>query len=340
LYWTDVVIDRGLLPDRAIRSAIRRKLAAKLDEEAARGSDGLDEHLRAMDAGPIARVPERANEQHYEVPADFYEVVLGPRRKYSSCYFGSAEMSLAAAEVEALARTCANADLQDGQAILELGCGWGALTLWMAEQYPAARITAVSNSASQRAYIEAAAKERGFGNVRVITADMNTFETDAIFDRVVSVEMFEHMCNWHALLRRIEGWMPPNGTLLMHFFCHRTHAYFYRSEGRANWMGRHFFSGGMMPSAELPARVGGPLELGEQWIWNGRHYGRTLRAWLERLDASKEPARAALEPVYGFDGAVRWIRRWRVFFMACEELFAYEDGREWFVVQQRLLKRG
>jgi cyclopropane-fatty-acyl-phospholipid synthase len=336
MVWTDTLIDRGLVPDPILRSAIRRILLSKLEEEVGRS---VDAHIAAMASGPIAKVPELANEQHYEVPAAFYELVLGPRRKYSCCYFRTPDASLAAAEEEALARTCENAELANGQRILELGCGWGSLTLWMAEHYPSARIVAVSNSTSQRAHIESVARERGFRNVRVVTADMNTFDIDDRFDRVVSVEMFEHMCNWSELLRRIDRWLVSGGKLLTHYFCHREYAYFYSSEGRNNWMGRHFFSGGMMPSEDLPLRIESPLASDGRWTWDGRHYARTLRAWLNLLDERLDVARQTLAPVYGDAQAQRWIHRWRVFFIACEELFACNGGREWYVVHHRLVKR-
>jgi cyclopropane-fatty-acyl-phospholipid synthase len=328
-------VEQGLVPDTVIRQGIRRLLARRLEEiragDCAAGAEAVEQVIRAMDAGPVALVPERANEQHYEVPAGFFERVLGPRRKYSACHWGEGVADLAGAEAQALALTCEHAGLADGQDILELGCGWGSLSLWMAERYPGSRITAVSNSRSQKAFIDAQAAKKGLANLRVITADMNDFAIDARFDRVVSVEMFEHMRNWRALFARVHGWLKPGGRFLMHVFCHRSTPYFFEDQGPTDWMGRHDFSGGRMPSDDLPLRFQDDLKLLQRWRWDGRHYERTLNAWLETMDSRRDSVLPILAATYGTDQAQMWWQRWRIFFMACAELFGYGQGQQWWV---------
>lgn len=242
-------VERGLVPDSLTRMSIRRLCRDRLREtHSARNGPPFSSRaafLDSMHSGPIALVPEKANQQHYELPPEFFAAVLGPRRKYSCCYFASERPTLAEAEEEALAVTCQRAGIADGQEILELGCGWGSLSLWMAERFPGSRITAVSNSMPQRLFIEAEARSRGLGNLRVITADMNDFSpTGQTFDRVISVEMFEHMRNYEQLLSRIASWLHADGKLFVHIFCHRELAYPFATDGAANWMGRDFFTGG------------------------------------------------------------------------------------------------
>jgi cyclopropane-fatty-acyl-phospholipid synthase len=327
--------ERGLVPDALVRAGIRRICAARLRESGAGGAAGVQARhhalLESMRTGPIALVPEKANEQHYEAPVELFERALGPHLKYSCGYWPAGVTTLAGAEAAALAVTCERAQIANGQDILELGCGWGSLTLWMAGRYPASRILAVSNSHRQRQFILGRAAERGLTNVEVVTADINAFTTGRRFDRVVSVEMFEHMRNYQALLERIAGLMRPDARLFIHIFCHRTFAYPYATDGPGNWMGRHFFTGGLMPSDDLLVDFQDHLHVTSRWQWGGTHYEKTANAWLANLDA----ARAALQPVcaraYGEADARRWFERWRLFFMACAELFGYRDGREWLV---------
>ena len=317
--------ERGLLPDAALRWGIRRLLKERLGEPA-------DESF--LEDAPVAPVPEKANEQHYEVPAAFYRLVLGRRMKYSSALWPEGVDALDAAEDAMLDLTCERADLADGQRVLELGCGWGSLTLQMAERYPASRITAVSNSASQRAFIEA----RAPANVEVITADMNGFEPEGAFDRVVSVEMFEHMRDHRTLMARIARWLAREGKLFVHVFCHRSKAYPFETDGADNWMGRHFFTGGVMPSEDLLPRCAGDLALEKQWRVDGTHYAKTAEAWLRNLDHRRDAARAVLAQDLGSAEARRQVRRWRIFFLACAELFGYRNGEEWFVAHYRWRK--
>jgi cyclopropane-fatty-acyl-phospholipid synthase len=327
--------ERAPLPDPVLRLGVsalvanaRRRLGSGADEDESA-------FARAMVDHPVALHPEAANAQHYELPETFFGLVLGQRRKYSSCLYESDSSSLAEAEVAALAETCVHADLHDGQEILELGCGWGSLSLWMAQTLPSARITAVSNSASQRAYIEAQAVSLGLSNLRIITADMNAFEADRSFDRVVSVEMFEHMSNWRALLSRVRGWLKPDGRLFIHVFSHRATPYRFDHRDEADWIGRYFFTGGIMPSHGLMRQFPDLFEVEADWTWNGRHYERTALDWLANFDRNAAAITPILKDVYGADAQV-WFKRWRLFFLATAGLFGDRGGAEWGVSHYRL----
>ncbi|MCB1773498.1 MAG: class I SAM-dependent methyltransferase [Gammaproteobacteria bacterium] len=334
--------EKGMLPDAIIRAGIRHLLRERLAEISAddieRAAVAEQDFLDAMRSGPVAEVPELANEQHYEVPAEFFDQVLGGHRKYSCGYWPAGVTSLDDAEAAALAATVDHAAIQDGHRILELGCGWGSLTLYMADRFPGSEIVAVSNSRSQGRFIRDRAAAQGLSNVRVVTADMNDFQPEGRFDRIVSVEMFEHMRNWEALLGRAAEWLNASGRLFVHIFVHRRVPYLFEDKGPADWMSRHFFAGGMMPSADLPLRVHSPFTLERRWFWSGEHYARTCNAWLERMDARRSELRPLFEQTYGRDFAGLWWQRWRMFFMACAVLFAYRDGQEWFVAHYRFAK--
>lgn len=328
------LVERGWVPDALVRVGVRRLLRMRADHM--RPADGptraerIEALIRQLCQGPIAEATDAANAQHYALPTAFFEQVLGPHMKYSCALWEEGAGDLEQAEARMLARSCERAGLADGQDILELGCGWGALSLWMAEHYPGARITAVSNSRPQGEFIEARAARRGLENLRVVTADINDFETEQRFDRVISLEMFEHMRNWGELFRRVSEWLRPGGQLFIHIFCHRDFPYFFEADD-GSWMARHFFTGGLMPSDELPARFQEGLRLTRRWRVNGRHYGRTCGAWLQRLDAARDALLPVLRDTYGADRAMLWFRRWRIFFLASEEFFHWRRGEEWWV---------
>jgi cyclopropane-fatty-acyl-phospholipid synthase len=329
--WTE----QGLVPDVVIRAGIRRLLKERLAEmhcdDIERVAADTKHFIAMMDRAPIAPLPGKANEQHYEVPTAFFGEVLGPHRKYSSCYWADGVTTLSEAETAALALTCERAELADGQDILELGCGWGSLTLFMAARYPNSSITAVSNSGSQREYITAEAQRRGLANVRVITCDMNDFELATQVDRIVSVEMFEHMRNYRLLLAHLHNWLVPGGKFFMHIFVHRLVPYEFVDNGASDWMSRHFFSGGIMPSHDLPLFFQDHLRIVNRWTLSGEHYERTANAWLENIDARREQVLPLLAETYGATDSELWFNRWRIFFMACAELWGYRNGQEWFV---------
>jgi len=331
LAWTE----RGFVPDSVIRAGIRRLCRQRLrDIEAAdpeASSARMEAFVGMMNGSPIALVPELANEQHYEVPPAFFDEVLGRHRKYSCCHWGDTVRSLDEAEAEALRITCERAGIEDGMDVLDLGCGWGSLSLWIAAHYPSCRVTAVSNSAPQRRHIERLAQDRGLDNLRVLTRDMNDFEAGDRYDRIVSVEMFEHMRNYRELYRRIAGWLKPGGRFFKHIFVHRSCAYEFLDQGPSDWMGRHFFSGGIMPADDLPLRFQEELRLLHRWRWNGRHYEKTANAWLANMDARRDRILPIMAETYGTQHAEQWFGRWRIFFMACAELFGLEAGSEWYV---------
>ncbi len=331
LHWAE----QGYLPDTLIRHGIRRLARERLREIKAGDAQAAAEHAERFIAAlrhlPVALVPEAANAQHYEVPAEFFSHALGRHRKYSAAWWPEGVRTLDEAETCALAATCEHAGLADGQRILELGCGWGSLTLWMAEHYPCARITAVSNSQSQREYITAEAERRGLGNVDVITCDMNHFEAPDSYDRVVSVEMLEHMRNWEEIFRRVHGWLVPGGRFFMHVFVHRCVPYAFEVRDASDWMSQFFFTGGMMPSDDMALRFQRHLHLLRRWRWDGTHYEKTANAWLRNIDARRTEVMPVLARTYGEMQAALWFQRWRIFFMACAELFGLEDGQQWWV---------
>jgi cyclopropane-fatty-acyl-phospholipid synthase len=327
--------ERGLLPDTLIRAGIRRLCAQRLAAERAGGAVMQSARQQALllqlRESPVAIETDTANTQHYELPPAFFTRCLGPRLKYSSCYYPRGDETLAEAEEAMLALYCERAEITDGQDILELGCGWGSLTLWMAQHYPNARITAVSNSNSQRGFIEARCRERGFTNVQVLTRDVNTLALPAAnFDRCISVEMFEHMRNYDSLLGRIGSWLRPGGKLFVHIFVHRTLLYPFETQGEDNWMGRHFFTGGLMPAADTLLHFQSAMAIRQHWLLEGTHYEKTANHWLQQQDAHRTEVMAILHEAYG-DAAGLWYQRWRMFWMACAELFGYANGQEWMV---------
>ncbi len=315
----------------ALRKQAVAWLVAGARKRLARSPAGFEAEFAAdMDAHPIAEHTDAANAQHYEVPSEFFLEALGPHLKYSCCLYSEDVTTLGEAEAAALAATCEHADLKDGQEILELGCGWGSLSLWMAEHYPFAKITSVSNSAGQRAHIEAQAKARGLNNLTVITADMNDFRTDQRFDRVVSVEMFEHMSNWRGLFARVRGWLKDDGRVFIHVFTHKSTPYRFDHADKTDWIAQHFFTGGIMPSHGLIRRFPDLFEVEDEWQWNGTHYAKTALDWLANFDARIDVIRPILKSTYG-KNAKLWEQRWRLFFLATAGLFGDSGGTEWGV---------
>ena len=333
--------ERGLVPDWLIRMGIRRLCSQRLRLEnrtfPGDRNPTIAELADQWSREPIAVFTDKANQQHYEVPTDFFLHVLGPRLKYSCGLFDWPETTLVEAEEAMLTLTCQRAEIVDGMDLLDLGCGWGSLSLWLAEKYPSSKIQAVSNSRTQREFIQCRAAERGLTNIEVQTADMRDFATNRKFDRVVSVEMFEHLRNHEEILRRIRGWLQPTGKLFVHIFTHQRLAYTFGIEGESNWLGRHFFTGGMMPSEDLLNYYPDDLIIEKQWRVSGQHYRRTSDAWLANLDAQRATILQLFAAQPGADSPAIKLQRWRMFFPACSELFGYAQGEEWGVTHYLLV---
>jgi cyclopropane-fatty-acyl-phospholipid synthase len=334
--WYTSLLDKELIPDFLLRSGIRRLLRQRLRDENKGTAEAQQAHLsaliRLLETSPIAINTVDANEQHYELPTRFFEFCLGTHLKYSSGYWSPTTTDLDTAERAMLELTCSRAQLRDGQNVLELGCGWGSLSLFMAQRYPKSQITAVSNSHTQKAHIDGRIATLGITNLRVITADINAFApTPNAFDRVVSVEMFEHMRNYHLLLHKIAGALRPDGKLFVHIFTHKEYAYLFEAKDESDWMSRFFFTGGIMPSDDLLFYFNEDLTVREHWQVDGTHYAKTAEAWLQNMDHHKDDILPLLAATYGDAATTTWWVRWRLFYLACAELWRYNDGKEWFV---------
>ncbi|TDQ08779.1 SAM-dependent methyltransferase [Pedobacter metabolipauper] len=333
--WYDKLLEQDKLPDFLLRLGIRRLIKQRLKDELAENSElqqqrlsGLLEELRNS---PIAINTSDANEQHYEVPTEFYQYCLGKNLKYSSGYWYGGVEDIDTSEIDMLELTCQRADLRSGQEVLELGCGWGSLSLYMSAKFPDSTFTVVSNSTTQKAFIDETAAERGIKNLTVITADMNTFQILHQFDRVVSVEMFEHMRNYKLLLKKVASFLKESGKLFVHIFTHHTLAYKFEVIDETDWMSKYFFTGGIMPSNHLLSYFNDDLTVQKQWVVNGMHYAKTSEAWLKNMDAHKKEIIPLFEQTYGKDQSVKWWVYWRLFYMSCAELFGYHNGNEWMV---------
>jgi cyclopropane-fatty-acyl-phospholipid synthase len=328
------MMERDLLPDSVLRWGIRRLLRERLKQEAVsagRYTDPVAAFMAELRTSPVAIHTVDANAQHYEVPTDFFLRVLGPCRKYSSCLWEEPVRTLAESEIAMLDLTSKRAQLVDGQQVLDLGCGWGSFSLYAAPRYPNARFTAVSNSRTQKAFIDAEAARRGLTNLQVITCDINAFAPTQRFDRIVSVEMLEHVRNYDTLFARLRTWLQPDGRLFVHVFCHDRFAYPFEVNGDNDWMARYFFTGGIMPSADLLPRFDRDVVCLEKWMVNGTHYAKTLEAWLVNMDAARKELMPLFRETYGAQQALKWWVYWRIFFLACAELFNFREGKEWYV---------
>jgi cyclopropane-fatty-acyl-phospholipid synthase len=335
--WYTNIIEKGIIPDSLIRVKIRSLLKQRLREESK--NYNVQELISELKNSPIAIETNAANDQHYELPASFFEKVLGKYLKYSCGYWDESITELEQAEKKMLELTIERAELKDGQEILELGCGWGSLSLYMAQKFCNAKITAISNSNSQREYINAKAQKLGLKNLRVITVDMNVFKTEQAFDRVVSVEMFEHMRNYQELLYRINTFLKPTGKLFVHIFSHTKLAYKFEVKDSSDWMSKYFFTGGIMPSEKLFDHFQDHLSIEKRWHMNGMHYQKTAEAWLARMDSCKNEILSIFETTYGYSEAKKWWVYWRIFFMACAELWGFRNGNEWSISHYLFSKR-
>lgn len=339
----NTLLERDRIPDFLIRARIRSLLRRRLKDESFSTAEQQQLHLMELigqlKASPIAIETGAANEQHYEVPTAFFSMVMGKHMKYSCCYWDDNTPDLSSAEAKALEITCQRAQLREGMNILELGCGWGSLTMFMAQKFPSAHVTGVSNSSTQKLHIESQCKMRGITNVRIITADMNVFDINETFDRVVSVEMFEHMRNYQLLLEKISRFLKPDGKLFVHIFTHKEFTYFFDVVDDTDWMSKYFFTGGVMPSDDLLFYFNDHLTIQDHWHWDGTHYGKTSEAWLSNMDAHKNEIMPILAETYGAEQSVKWWVYWRIFFMACAELWNFNNGSEWIVSHYLFTKK-
>lgn len=335
--------EQGRLPDAVVKYGIRKLLLQRIQELPADRSTQLQQYtsglVSELKASPIALETKAANQQHYEVPAQFFRLSLGKHLKYSSAYYDEGAKELDQAEEQMLALTAERAEIHDGMKIMDLGCGWGSFSLWAAARFPGCTFTSVSNSNSQRAYIESQATARGLKNIEVITADMNTFDVDETFDRIVSVEMFEHMRNYEKLMAKTSGWLKPGGKLFVHIFCHKTTPYYFETDGDDNWMGAYFFTGGIMPSNHLLLYFQDHMAIEQHWVVNGTNYQKTSLAWLENTDKHKNEIIDLFEKTYGTGKGKLWYQRWRIFYLSCAELFGFREGKEWWVSHYLFKKR-
>jgi cyclopropane-fatty-acyl-phospholipid synthase len=342
--WYSSLLEKDLLPDFIIRSGIRKLLAQRLKDENKGNPETQQAHfiklVEELKNSPIAINTADANAQHYELPADFFQLVLGKHLKYSSGYWKAGVNSMEQSEMDMLEITCERAELKDGQNILELGCGWGSLSLFMANKFPNSKITSVSNSHSQKIFIDNQAQQRNIKNLVILTSDMNVFQIEEKFDRVVSVEMFEHMRNYELLMSKVANFLNKNGKLFVHIFTHKDYAYKFEVLDESDWMSKYFFTGGIMPSDHLLLYFQKQLKIEQHWRVSGEHYEKTSNAWLKNMDSHKQKIMEIMEQVYGKKDALKWWSYWRIFFMSCAELWGYKGGKEWMVSHYLFQKVG
>jgi cyclopropane-fatty-acyl-phospholipid synthase len=341
--WYQPLLEKNLVPDFLIRQGIRNLLKQRLSYEKKENSEKQKQHLldlvHELKSSPIAVHTKAANEQHYEVPTEFFQYCLGKHLKYSSGYWNENVTDIDRSESDMLELTCQRAQLQDGQQVLELGCGWGSLSLYMAAKYPLSEFTVVSNSKTQKLYIDEQAQKRGIKNLHVITCDINEFSIDKKFDRVVSVEMFEHLRNYQLLFKKIASLMKDDAKMFVHIFTHKEYAYKFEAKDESDWMSKYFFTGGIMPSNDLFSHFNDDLSVREQWIVSGMHYSKTSEAWLKNMDRNKTAIILLFEKTYGKENALKWWVYWRIFYMACAELWGFNKGEEWMVCHYLFTKK-
>lgn len=334
-------MEKGYVPDPIIRFGIRNLLKQRLLDMQ---NQNINSHVKILKESPLAIMTKQANEQHYEVPTEFYDLCLGQHKKYSSCYWDDTTSNLEQAEQKALDISIERAEIKDGMRILELGCGWGSLSLELARRFPNSPVTVVSNSSTQKKFIDSQAKERGFKNLTVLTRDLGKEENynfgEEKFDRVMSIEMMEHLRNYEKFFELVSRSMKPDAKFFIHIFTHKTTPYFFETEGEDNWMGKYFFSGGQMPARDLFDQFNQNLTVAKKWDWNGQHYQKTLEAWLLKMDQNEDRVRVLFKQTYGAENVELWVNRWRVFYMACSELFGFNNGQEWTVTHYLLTVKG
>ncbi|XP_065051146.1 uncharacterized protein LOC135680867 [Rhopilema esculentum] len=335
------------MDDESLRESVRQNLRTWLDKLQCGGDVELKmsykrKLISKLRKSPVAINTEDANEQHYEVPTEFFLECLGKRMKYSSALWPDGVKTLDESEDRMLALVCERAQVEDAQKVLDLGCGWGVTGLWILEKYPNCTVFCVSNSRTQKQFIESQAKRKGFADrLTCITADANLFDTNERFDRIISIEMFEHMKNYEVLMRQVAKWLKPGGLLFTQILCHREFAYEFKSNRGSDteWMAKQFFSGGTMPSSDFFLYFQNDLMILDHWNINGKHYSKTLEAWLRKLDQNKGNAMKVLEKAYGKDAAPQHMFNWRMFFMYCSEVFNFDNGNEWIVAHHLFMKR-
>lgn len=333
--WIYQLLETDCIPEWLIRAGIRQMLKQKIREETQKNltlqQEGVMSFIRELKNSPIAIETDAANQQHYELPSRFFELTLGPHRKYSSAYWLPDTQNLAQAEELMLALVCQRANIQDGQRILDLGCGWGSMSLWLAQNYPNAQITGLSNSRTQKAFIEQQARNQNLSNLQIITANVAEWDTNHTFDRIISVEMFEHMKNYEKLLAKVSQWMTSDARLFIHIFTHKTLAYHYEDKDGTDWLTRHFFSGGTMPSDHLLLYFQKEVRIADHWVVSGQHYEKTANVWLKNMLQNRAEILPILAETYGVKETRRWWVYWKLFFLSCAELWGYRQGQEWQV---------
>lgn len=344
IMWYDKLVEQNKVPDFLLRKGIRKLLQQRLDDENKGNVETQQAHLMKLiadlKASPIAVNTADANEQHYEVPTEFYQYCLGKNLKYSSGYWKLGVTDIDTSEDDMLELTCQRAGLLNGQHVLELGCGWGSLSLFMAAKFPLSTFKVVSNSRTQKIFIDEQARQRGISNLTVLTADMNTFTIADKFDRVVSVEMFEHMRNYQLLMAKVASFLKDDGKLFIHIFTHKAYTYLFEVKDETDWMSKYFFTGGIMPSDDLMFYFNDDLVVENHWLVSGTHYAKTSEAWLANMDKHKKNIMPLFEQTYGKDQAVKWWVYWRLFYMACAELWNFNQGCEWMVSHYLFHKTG